>query len=158
MSSQRIGAGFFVFPAARMKNMSSLLAKSLRGLKSNCRILLTGTPVQNALQDWSAGVGVGRYFHPALSEIGLLAWLKENIIQRSATPQPHHAYLSLSTLPALLGQHLNCVIVSHSLHIHSSLDILNLRRTCGLSWILHNLVCWETMPRWDTWKDGLSHF
>ena len=37
--------------AHRMKNMSSLLAKSLRGLKSNCRILLTGTPVQNALQD-----------------------------------------------------------------------------------------------------------
>lgn len=36
---------------ARMKNMSSLLAKSLRGLKSSCRILLTGTPVQNALQD-----------------------------------------------------------------------------------------------------------
>ena len=35
----------------RMKNMSSLLAKSLRGLKSKCRILLTGTPVQNALQD-----------------------------------------------------------------------------------------------------------
>ena len=34
-----------------MKNMSSLLAKSLRGLKSKCRILLTGTPVQNALQD-----------------------------------------------------------------------------------------------------------
>lgn len=31
--------------------MSSLLAKSLRGLKSKCRILLTGTPVQNALQD-----------------------------------------------------------------------------------------------------------
>ncbi|CAK9059136.1 unnamed protein product [Durusdinium trenchii] len=37
--------------AHRMKNMSSLLAKSLRGLKSRCRILLTGTPVQNALQD-----------------------------------------------------------------------------------------------------------
>eukprot|EP00435_Cladocopium_sp_Y103_P066357 s1151_g28.t1 len=37
--------------AHRMKNMSSLLAKSLRGLKSKCRILLTGTPVQNALQD-----------------------------------------------------------------------------------------------------------
>ncbi|CAE7341034.1 CHR24 [Symbiodinium natans] len=37
--------------AHRMKNMSSLLAKSLRKLKSSCRILLTGTPVQNALQD-----------------------------------------------------------------------------------------------------------
>ena len=32
--------------------MSSLLAKGLRGLKSQCRILLTGTPVQNALQDF----------------------------------------------------------------------------------------------------------
>ncbi|CAJ1368243.1 unnamed protein product [Effrenium voratum] len=37
--------------AHRMKNMSSLLAKSLRKLKSNSRLLLTGTPVQNALQD-----------------------------------------------------------------------------------------------------------
>jgi len=37
--------------AHRMKNMSSLLAKTLRKLKSSCRILLTGTPVQNALQD-----------------------------------------------------------------------------------------------------------
>lgn len=37
--------------AHKMKNMSSLLAKSLRKLSSNCRILLTGTPVQNALQD-----------------------------------------------------------------------------------------------------------
>eukprot|EP00930_Biecheleria_cincta_P046342 TRINITY_DN31958_c0_g1_i1.p1 TRINITY_DN31958_c0_g1~~TRINITY_DN31958_c0_g1_i1.p1 ORF type:complete len:1592 (+),score=415.02 TRINITY_DN31958_c0_g1_i1:431-4777(+) len=37
--------------AHKMKNMSSLLSKSLRKLSSNCRILLTGTPVQNALQD-----------------------------------------------------------------------------------------------------------
>merc|ERR1712159_325512 len=31
--------------------MSSLLGKTMRGVKSSCRILLTGTPVQNALQD-----------------------------------------------------------------------------------------------------------
>eukprot|EP00931_Biecheleriopsis_adriatica_P075533 TRINITY_DN4937_c0_g1_i1.p1 TRINITY_DN4937_c0_g1~~TRINITY_DN4937_c0_g1_i1.p1 ORF type:complete len:1573 (+),score=524.53 TRINITY_DN4937_c0_g1_i1:64-4782(+) len=37
--------------AHRMKNMSSLLAKSTRKLGVRCRILLTGTPVQNALQD-----------------------------------------------------------------------------------------------------------
>lgn len=37
--------------AHRMKNISSLLGKSLRKLRSNCRLLLTGTPVQNALQD-----------------------------------------------------------------------------------------------------------
>jgi len=37
--------------AHKMKNMSSLLAKSLRKVSANCRILLTGTPVQNALQD-----------------------------------------------------------------------------------------------------------
>eukprot|EP00927_Polykrikos_kofoidii_P002538 TRINITY_DN11011_c0_g1_i6.p1 TRINITY_DN11011_c0_g1~~TRINITY_DN11011_c0_g1_i6.p1 ORF type:complete len:1682 (+),score=357.56 TRINITY_DN11011_c0_g1_i6:164-5047(+) len=40
--------------AHRMKNISTLLGKSLRRLRANCRILLTGTPVQNALQDlWS---------------------------------------------------------------------------------------------------------
>lgn len=40
--------------AHRMKNISTLLGKSLRHLESTCRILLTGTPVQNALQDlWS---------------------------------------------------------------------------------------------------------
>ncbi|CAK0812774.1 unnamed protein product [Prorocentrum cordatum] len=40
--------------AHRMKNISTLLGKSLRQLESSCRILLTGTPVQNALQDlWS---------------------------------------------------------------------------------------------------------
>lgn len=40
--------------AHRMKNISTLLGKSLRKLKSKSRILLTGTPVQNALQDlWS---------------------------------------------------------------------------------------------------------
>eukprot|EP00933_Yihiella_yeosuensis_P041085 TRINITY_DN35525_c0_g1_i1.p1 TRINITY_DN35525_c0_g1~~TRINITY_DN35525_c0_g1_i1.p1 ORF type:complete len:1432 (-),score=477.17 TRINITY_DN35525_c0_g1_i1:154-3870(-) len=37
--------------AHRMKNISTLLGKSLRRLKSRSRILLTGTPVQNALQD-----------------------------------------------------------------------------------------------------------
>jgi len=40
--------------AHKMKNMSTLLGKSLRQLHSKCRLLLTGTPVQNALQDlWS---------------------------------------------------------------------------------------------------------
>jgi SNF2 family DNA or RNA helicase len=40
--------------AHRMKNMTSLIGKTMRQLKANCRILLTGTPVQNALQDlWS---------------------------------------------------------------------------------------------------------
>jgi len=37
--------------AHRMKNISTLLGKSLRRLTSRSRILLTGTPVQNALQD-----------------------------------------------------------------------------------------------------------
>jgi len=37
--------------AHRMKNISTLLGKSLRRLRSRCRVLLTGTPVQNALQD-----------------------------------------------------------------------------------------------------------
>jgi len=37
--------------AHRMKNISTLLGKSLRQLRSKCRLLLTGTPVQNALQD-----------------------------------------------------------------------------------------------------------
>jgi len=37
--------------AHRMKGMATLLAKSLRKLSSSSRILLTGTPVQNALQD-----------------------------------------------------------------------------------------------------------
>lgn len=37
--------------AHRMKNISTLLGKSLRRVRSNCRLLLTGTPVQNALQD-----------------------------------------------------------------------------------------------------------
>merc|ERR1712048_1117495 len=40
--------------AHRMKSISTLLGKSLRKVRSNCRLLLTGTPVQNALQDlWS---------------------------------------------------------------------------------------------------------
>jgi len=40
--------------AHKMKNISTLLGKSLRQLRSKCRLLLTGTPVQNALQDlWS---------------------------------------------------------------------------------------------------------
>jgi len=40
--------------AHRMKNISSLCSRSLRRIRSRCRILLTGTPVQNALQDlWS---------------------------------------------------------------------------------------------------------
>jgi len=40
--------------AHKMKNISTLLGKSLRQLNSKCRLLLTGTPVQNALQDlWS---------------------------------------------------------------------------------------------------------
>jgi len=40
--------------AHKMKNMSTLLGKVLRRLQSDCRVLLTGTPVQNALQDlWS---------------------------------------------------------------------------------------------------------
>eukprot|EP00747_Dinoflagellata_sp_TGD_P210980 gnl/TRDRNA2_/TRDRNA2_84195_c0_seq1.p1 gnl/TRDRNA2_/TRDRNA2_84195_c0~~gnl/TRDRNA2_/TRDRNA2_84195_c0_seq1.p1 ORF type:complete len:1510 (+),score=417.13 gnl/TRDRNA2_/TRDRNA2_84195_c0_seq1:75-4604(+) len=37
--------------AHRMKNISTLLGKSLRKLRSKSRFLLTGTPVQNALQD-----------------------------------------------------------------------------------------------------------
>jgi len=37
--------------AHRMKNISTVLGKSLRHLRSNCRLLLTGTPMQNALQD-----------------------------------------------------------------------------------------------------------
>jgi len=37
--------------AHRMKNISTLLGKSLRRLQADCRILLTGTPVQNALGD-----------------------------------------------------------------------------------------------------------
>merc|ERR1712151_970291 len=37
-----------------MRTVSTLLGKALRRISSNCRILLTGTPVQNALQDlWS---------------------------------------------------------------------------------------------------------
>eukprot|EP00931_Biecheleriopsis_adriatica_P045058 TRINITY_DN25823_c0_g1_i1.p1 TRINITY_DN25823_c0_g1~~TRINITY_DN25823_c0_g1_i1.p1 ORF type:complete len:1592 (+),score=460.64 TRINITY_DN25823_c0_g1_i1:38-4777(+) len=37
--------------AHRMKSISSLFSKSLRAVRSRCRLLLTGTPVQNALQD-----------------------------------------------------------------------------------------------------------
>merc|ERR1719174_2992668 len=37
--------------AHRMKNMGTLLGKSLRHLRSKSRFLLTGTPVQNAMQD-----------------------------------------------------------------------------------------------------------
>eukprot|EP00928_Gymnodinium_smaydae_P000998 TRINITY_DN10374_c0_g1_i1.p1 TRINITY_DN10374_c0_g1~~TRINITY_DN10374_c0_g1_i1.p1 ORF type:complete len:1481 (-),score=517.39 TRINITY_DN10374_c0_g1_i1:693-4844(-) len=37
--------------AHRMKNISTLLGKSLRHVRSRSRLLLTGTPVQNALQD-----------------------------------------------------------------------------------------------------------
>lgn len=37
--------------AHRMKNISTLFSRSLRKLRSKCRLLLTGTPVQNALQD-----------------------------------------------------------------------------------------------------------
>merc|ERR1719253_1209632 len=37
-----------------MKNIGTLLGKSLRNVRSKCRLLLTGTPVQNAMQDlWS---------------------------------------------------------------------------------------------------------
>lgn len=40
--------------AHRLKNMSSLQGKTIRQVRSHCRILLSGTPVQNALQDlWS---------------------------------------------------------------------------------------------------------
>jgi len=40
--------------AHKMKNISTLLGKSIRQVEATCRILLTGTPVQNALQDlWS---------------------------------------------------------------------------------------------------------
>merc|ERR1719476_144043 len=34
-----------------MRNISTLLGKRLRRLSARCRVLLTGTPVQNALQD-----------------------------------------------------------------------------------------------------------
>jgi len=34
-----------------MRSISTLLGKAMRNIKSRCRILLTGTPVQNALQD-----------------------------------------------------------------------------------------------------------
>jgi len=37
--------------AHKLKNISTLLGKSVRGLAAQCRILLTGTPVQNSLQD-----------------------------------------------------------------------------------------------------------
>jgi len=37
--------------AHRMKNISTLLGKSLRKVRASCRLLLSGTPVQNALQD-----------------------------------------------------------------------------------------------------------
>jgi len=37
--------------AHRMKSISSLFSKSVRRVKSRCRLLLTGTPLQNALQD-----------------------------------------------------------------------------------------------------------
>lgn len=154
LCNQRIGAGVSALPAARMKNMSSLLAKSLRGLKSNCRILLTGTPVQNALQDRAKGVGVGRFFGGWVASLAK----REYHSEKFNTPVACVSEPFNHQLPALLGQHLNCVIVSYSLHMPSSLGILNSRRTCGLSWTLHNLVCWETMPRWDTWKDVLSHF
>ncbi|CAE8706526.1 unnamed protein product [Polarella glacialis] len=49
--------------AHRMKNISTLLGKSLRKLKSSSRILLTGTPVQNALQDLWALMD---FAHPGL--------------------------------------------------------------------------------------------
>lgn len=40
--------------AHRMKSISTLFSKNLRRLRSGCRVLLTGTPVQNSLQDmWS---------------------------------------------------------------------------------------------------------
>jgi hypothetical protein len=40
--------------AHRIKNISTLLGKTMRSIHANCRLLLTGTPVQNALQDlWS---------------------------------------------------------------------------------------------------------
>jgi len=34
-----------------MRTISTLLGKALRNIRANCRILLTGTPVQNAMQD-----------------------------------------------------------------------------------------------------------
>uniref|UniRef100_A0A7S1ATI0 Uncharacterized protein n=1 Tax=Noctiluca scintillans TaxID=2966 RepID=A0A7S1ATI0_NOCSC len=37
--------------AHRMKNISTLLGKNLRQVRSRCRLLLSGTPVQNALGD-----------------------------------------------------------------------------------------------------------
>jgi SNF2 family DNA or RNA helicase len=37
--------------AHRMKGISTLLGKSVRQIKAECRLLLSGTPVQNALQD-----------------------------------------------------------------------------------------------------------
>eukprot|EP00929_Paragymnodinium_shiwhaense_P085666 TRINITY_DN4608_c1_g1_i1.p1 TRINITY_DN4608_c1_g1~~TRINITY_DN4608_c1_g1_i1.p1 ORF type:complete len:1931 (+),score=735.71 TRINITY_DN4608_c1_g1_i1:109-5901(+) len=37
--------------AHRMKSISSLFSKSIRQVRAKCRLLLTGTPVQNALQD-----------------------------------------------------------------------------------------------------------
>jgi len=37
--------------AHRMKNISTLLGKSIRQVRSRCRFLLTGTPVQNVLGD-----------------------------------------------------------------------------------------------------------
>jgi len=49
--------------AHRMKNISSLLGKSLRQLRSRSRFLLTGTPVQNALQDLWA---LFDFAHPGL--------------------------------------------------------------------------------------------
>merc|ERR1719203_2675014 len=37
-----------------MRNISTLLGRRLRDVRARCRVLLTGTPVQNALQDlWS---------------------------------------------------------------------------------------------------------
>lgn len=37
--------------AHRMKNISTVFSKNLRRVRARCRLLLTGTPVQNALQD-----------------------------------------------------------------------------------------------------------
>merc|ERR1711957_754570 len=34
-----------------MRNISTLLGKQLRDIRSECRLLLTGTPIQNKLQD-----------------------------------------------------------------------------------------------------------
>jgi chromodomain-helicase-DNA-binding protein 1 len=47
-------AALMVDEAHRLKNDDSLLYKALMEFKTNCRVLITGTPLQNSLKElWS---------------------------------------------------------------------------------------------------------